>query len=190
MAIFALSGMHAARNGVATRAYSSGFSVGLQALPFRRPAARQMHPAHVNIGCQRSALQLFRRDILARKVVMKSYDQDNVSHTGGDPSAAPAENIGRENINVWSQIPLEFLPAAIPVFAPLAAGRGGLLGTGFDISGPESVIQTLFLLAFIVAVHEAGHFAAARLQGIHVKCFSVGFGPTLYSYQGPEVQTP
>lgn len=69
----------------------------------------------------------------------------------------------------------------------LAAG-GGLAGTGFDVAGPESVAQALGLLAFIVAVHEAGHFAAARLQGIHVKRFSVGFGPTLAKWQGAEVE--
>lgn len=80
--------------------------------------------------------------------------------------------------------PLSLLGLALP---PLAAA-GGLLGTSFDVSGPESVAQALGLLAFIVAVHEAGHFAAARLQGIHVKRFSVGFGPTLFKYQGQEVR--
>jgi len=80
------------------------------------------------------------------------------------------------------------LPLALPAIPFLPAFGGGVLGSGFDISGPESVVQALGLLAFIVAVHEAGHFAAARLQGIHVKRFSVGFGPVLIKYQGPKVE--
>lgn len=39
------------------------------------------------------------------------------------------------------------------------------------------------MLAAIVAFHELGHFTAARLQGIHVSKFSVGFGPALYSWK-------
>jgi RIP metalloprotease RseP len=70
----------------------------------------------------------------------------------------------------------------------LAASGAGLLGTGFDVTGPESVLQAISLLALIVAVHEAGHFMAARLQNIHVTKFSIGFGPTLVKYQGAEVE--
>eukprot|EP00191_Tetraselmis_sp_GSL018_P008215 CAMPEP_0177612146 /NCGR_PEP_ID=MMETSP0419_2-20121207/21010_1 /TAXON_ID=582737 /ORGANISM="Tetraselmis sp., Strain GSL018" /LENGTH=423 /DNA_ID=CAMNT_0019108205 /DNA_START=258 /DNA_END=1529 /DNA_ORIENTATION=+ len=75
--------------------------------------------------------------------------------------------------------------AALPA---LSATGGGIFGTGFDLSGPESVAEALGLLAIIVAVHEAGHFAAARLQGIHVKRFSIGFGPVVAKYQGPKVE--
>lgn len=39
----------------------------------------------------------------------------------------------------------------------------------------------IFILGFIVFVHESGHFLAARLQGIRVKTFSIGFGPTIWS---------
>jgi len=37
-------------------------------------------------------------------------------------------------------------------------------------------------MAAIVGVHEAGHFAAARFQGIRVSQFSLGFGPALWTY--------
>ena len=70
----------------------------------------------------------------------------------------------------------------------LGVAGAGLLGSGFDISGPESVAQALGVLAAVVAVHETGHFLAARLQGIHVSKFAVGFGPTLFRYQGKEVE--
>lgn len=41
------------------------------------------------------------------------------------------------------------------------------------------------MLAGIIAIHEAGHFAAARAQGIHVTKFAIGFGPAILSYQVP-----
>lgn len=56
-------------------------------------------------------------------------------------------------------------------------------GTGFDVSGPGSYAEALLVLAAIVGIHEAGHFAAARLQGIHVTKFAIGFGPPLLKYQ-------
>ncbi|MGF1536391.1 MAG: RIP metalloprotease RseP [Elainellaceae cyanobacterium] len=47
-----------------------------------------------------------------------------------------------------------------------------------------SVLAAIAVLALLIIVHELGHFAAARLQGIHVNRFSIGFGPILWSYQG------
>ena len=47
-----------------------------------------------------------------------------------------------------------------------------------------SVLAAIAVLALLIVVHELGHFAAARLQGIHVNRFSIGFGPILWSYQG------
>ena len=51
------------------------------------------------------------------------------------------------------------------------------------MDGPSSTLQALGVLAAIVTVHECGHFLAARLQGIHVTKFAVGFGPALWTYQ-------
>ncbi|KXZ44718.1 hypothetical protein GPECTOR_63g44 [Gonium pectorale] len=66
---------------------------------------------------------------------------------------------------------------------------GGLFSAvGYDTSKPSSVLAAIGVLAVIVAVHEAGHFAAARLQGIRVTRFAVGFGPTLVKYQDGEVE--
>lgn len=70
----------------------------------------------------------------------------------------------------------------------IAASVGGLFGTSVDFSGPTSVLAAVGVLAAIVAVHEAGHFTAARIQGIHVTKFAIGFGPALFKYQGPEVE--
>lgn len=43
-------------------------------------------------------------------------------------------------------------------------------------------------MALLIVVHELGHFMAARLQGIHVNRFSIGFGPILWKFQGPETE--
>jgi membrane-associated protease RseP (regulator of RpoE activity) len=43
----------------------------------------------------------------------------------------------------------------------------------FDVS------EAIAVLAILIIVHELGHFTAARLQGIHVNRFSLGFGPIL-----------
>jgi regulator of sigma E protease len=50
---------------------------------------------------------------------------------------------------------------------------------------------TAFILAIVilVAVHEWGHFAAARLCGIHVVRFSIGFGPRLFGWTSAKTGT-
>ena len=44
------------------------------------------------------------------------------------------------------------------------------------------VLSTLFLLGVLIFVHELGHFWAARLVGIGVERFSIGFGPRLWGF--------
>lgn len=51
-----------------------------------------------------------------------------------------------------------------------------------------AILAPIAVLAILIVVHEMGHFLAARLQGIHVNKFSVGFGPVLLKYQGPETE--
>lgn len=42
------------------------------------------------------------------------------------------------------------------------------------------------VLGLLVCVHEFGHFAAAKLCGVYVHRFSIGFGPALLKWQGKE----
>ena len=51
-----------------------------------------------------------------------------------------------------------------------------------------SVLAAIAVLALLIVVHEMGHFLAARFQGIRVNRFSIGFGPILWKYQGPETE--
>lgn len=56
------------------------------------------------------------------------------------------------------------------------------------VSALFSVLAAIGVLAMLIVVHELGHFAAARLQNIHANRFSIGFGPVLLKYQGPETE--
>ena len=41
------------------------------------------------------------------------------------------------------------------------------------------IILAVLMFGLLIAVHEFGHFASAKLFGIQVNEFSVGMGPTL-----------
>jgi membrane-associated protease RseP (regulator of RpoE activity) len=51
-----------------------------------------------------------------------------------------------------------------------------------------SILAAIAVLAILIVVHELGHFLAARLQGIYANRFSIGFGPILLKYQGPQTE--
>jgi len=44
------------------------------------------------------------------------------------------------------------------------------------------VLIGILLLGILVAVHEFGHFIAARISGIEVMEFAVGMGPKLFGW--------
>ena len=41
------------------------------------------------------------------------------------------------------------------------------------------VIAAIFIFGFLIAIHEVGHFLAARLCGVRVNEFSIGMGPCI-----------
>src|ERR1700744_3350524 len=43
-----------------------------------------------------------------------------------------------------------------------------------------SALAFIVLIGVMVVVHEFGHFAVAKLCGVRVEAFSVGFGPRLF----------
>ncbi|MCF7912303.1 MAG: RIP metalloprotease RseP [Candidatus Cloacimonetes bacterium] len=45
------------------------------------------------------------------------------------------------------------------------------------------ILGALVALGLLVAVHEGGHFLAARWLGVYVEKFSIGFGPKLISFR-------
>jgi membrane-associated protease RseP (regulator of RpoE activity) len=52
----------------------------------------------------------------------------------------------------------------------------------------SSPVGSLAILAFIVLIHESGHYLAAKSFGVKVEEFSVGFGPKIFGFrfQGDE----
>ena len=46
-----------------------------------------------------------------------------------------------------------------------------------------SILYTIIALAILVTIHEGGHFLAAKLMGVYVEKFSIGFGPKLFSFK-------
>ena len=46
----------------------------------------------------------------------------------------------------------------------------------------QPIFSVLFFLAFVVLVHEAGHFLVGKLFGIGVETFSIGFGPKVLGF--------
>ncbi len=46
-----------------------------------------------------------------------------------------------------------------------------------------NAIKIIFLLGFLVLIHEGGHFLAAKTFGVNVEEFSIGFGPIIFSKQ-------
>src|ERR1044071_805769 len=53
-------------------------------------------------------------------------------------------------------------------------------GLGGGVAG--YVVPFLFVLSLVVFFHELGHFLIARLCGVRVLVFSVGFGPELVGF--------
>ncbi|KQC09608.1 MAG: hypothetical protein APR54_12630 [Candidatus Cloacimonas sp. SDB] len=45
-----------------------------------------------------------------------------------------------------------------------------------------TIIGAVLVLGILITVHEAGHFIAARLNGVVVEKFSLGFGPKIISF--------
>jgi len=52
----------------------------------------------------------------------------------------------------------------------------------------STIIQLLIVLGIMVLVHEFGHFAVAKLCGIRVEVFSIGFGKRLFGFRRGETE--
>ena len=53
----------------------------------------------------------------------------------------------------------------------------------------ERIAVFLLMLSVLVVLHEYGHFLIARLNGVRVTDFAVGFGPTLLKWTSPRSGT-
>lgn len=51
-----------------------------------------------------------------------------------------------------------------------------------------NALKIIFLLGFLVLIHEGGHFLVARICKVKVKEFSIGFGKVIWQKQGKETR--
>ena len=51
-----------------------------------------------------------------------------------------------------------------------------------------NIIISIFILGFLVAIHEFGHFIVAKISGMYVTTFSIGMGPKIASFQKGETE--
>jgi len=51
-----------------------------------------------------------------------------------------------------------------------------------------SAVKIIFLLGFLIIIHEGGHFIIAKLCKVKVNEFAIGFGPTIWRKQGKETK--
>ena len=51
------------------------------------------------------------------------------------------------------------------------------------------ILLALLMLCIMVSIHEWGHFIAARMTGIPVKEYSIGFGPLLFQWKSKKYET-
>ena len=51
-----------------------------------------------------------------------------------------------------------------------------------------AAIKIIFLLGFLIIIHEGGHFIVAKLCKVRVNEFSIGFGPKIWLKQGKETK--
>ncbi len=52
--------------------------------------------------------------------------------------------------------------------------------------GFDNAIAFVMIFGLLVFLHELGHFVVAKWAGIHVQVFSLGFGPRLFGWRGPQ----
>jgi regulator of sigma E protease len=51
-----------------------------------------------------------------------------------------------------------------------------------------NAIKIIFLLGFLIWIHETGHFIVAKICKVKVNEFAIGFGPTIWKKQGKETK--
>ena len=51
------------------------------------------------------------------------------------------------------------------------------------------ILLAVLLFGLLVAVHEFGHFIAAKKSGVHVDEFSIGMGPLIYQFKPKNSET-
>ena len=59
---------------------------------------------------------------------------------------------------------------------------------GIELAILISAIKIIFLLGFLVLIHEGGHFLVAKMCKVKVNEFAIGFGKILLQKQGKDTK--
>src|SRR5213078_3102603 len=51
-----------------------------------------------------------------------------------------------------------------------------------------AVLAPILVFGLVIFVHELGHFIAAKALGVYAPRFSIGFGPTIFSFRRGETE--
>lgn len=51
-----------------------------------------------------------------------------------------------------------------------------------------NAMKIIFILGFLILIHETGHFIVAKICKVKVKEFAIGFGPMIWKKQGKETK--
>ncbi|EIE19004.1 intramembrane metalloprotease [Coccomyxa subellipsoidea C-169] len=155
----------------------------------KSPSRHHLHRRQGPSRCcsSRDASHQDTEEVNSRSALLSDHEEAGTSgNVDSEPSALEQRSQPRERWELASWMLGHKHPGMSSVL--LGAAGFSLLGGTIDFSGPQSIATALGVLAGIIAIHECGHFAAARLQGIHVTKFAIGFGPPLLSYQGKDVE--
>jgi regulator of sigma E protease len=97
---------------------------------------------------------------------------------GNPESVSPAAAGG-------SEVPPDHVAEVSALKAWFNENRSGLIFTAITIAlviiylDPIDTLKVVLGLGLVIFIHELGHFAAAKWCDVHVKTFSIGFGPAV-----------
>eukprot|EP00250_Pteridium_aquilinum_P002081 c12284_g1_i1 orf=397-1962(-) len=143
-------------------------------LPICRNRAHHGPPHHHHQHHQPS------KHLLQQPISRNTASEEHITQTCRTSQGTHATGFARfQNLIVGTT-------AAASIAGPILLALPNI--AGFNIEGPQSVLEALGVLAAIITIHECGHFFAAYFQNIHISQFAIGFGPTLLKLQGKKVE--
>ena len=86
------------------------------------------------------------------------------------------------NNQIRTPKPFQSIYTSKPISTSITDSKTQLQVLPAALAAVTAPVGSISVLAFVILVHEAGHFLAARSQGIKVKEFSVGVGPKLFGF--------
>ncbi|MBA4191747.1 MAG: hypothetical protein C0467_27520 [Planctomycetaceae bacterium] len=104
-----------------------------------------------------------------------------------DPNsnAANPEHVNPPTPTGGAEQPLDHSAEVSALKSWFKENRGGLIFTSVAIAlviiylDPIDTLKVLLGLGLVIFIHELGHFLAAKWCDVHVKTFSIGFGPAV-----------